>query len=134
MSNPSFQKSWESIWSYCQLDYRSWPSKIISDHQKITIKLNQVAKEIRLRFSNQYGRQTLSFTKVTVTVKGKKQTVTVNQSTAIDILAGANLISDPLQLSLAEGDTLTIETYLENPVELTGGIVTYSKECNLSMG
>ena len=127
MSNQSLQKSWDSIWSYCQLDYRSWPSKIISDHQKITIKLNNVAKEIRLRFSNQYGRQTLSFAKVTVTVKGRKQNVTVNQSTAIDILAGSNLISDPIQLPLAVGDTLTIETYLKHPVELTGGIVTYSK-------
>ncbi|EOH85984.1 hypothetical protein UAS_01675 [Enterococcus asini ATCC 700915] len=127
MNDSSNHKSWESIWSYCQLDYRSWPSTVIPDHQKIKVKMNHDTKEIRLRFSNEYGRQPLRFEQVTINVNGKLAKVTVNQSTEIDILPGANLISDPVQVTMSVGDVLIIDTYTMESVELTGGIVTYSK-------
>jgi lysophospholipase L1-like esterase len=79
---------------------------------------------IRLRFSNAYGGTDLPITSVSVArpaggqagvsaiQPGTSHPVTFDGRTAIDIPVGAQLVSDPLDLTVATGSNLTVTIYL----------------------
>lgn len=122
---------WNSIWGYCQIDYQSWPSKIQSDIQRITIVNNHDFSSIRMKFANLYGMEPIIFSKVSIrnlsASLDQSKEVTVLGSERVNLLPGSRLISDPIYIHANPGDVLQIETILAEPVEINGGIVTYSR-------
>lgn len=122
---------WNSIWGYSQIDYQSWPSKIWNDTQRINIVNNHDFNKIRIKFANLYGRETISFSRVTIQnlslSSSMSEKVTVSGSESIHVFPGTRLISDPIKLHAKPGDIIQISTDLEKSVEINGGIVTYSK-------
>lgn len=121
--------SWTDIWSYNQQDYRSWPSKVWQDHQEIQILMNHHADEIRIRFSNRYGIEPISFESVSICTKELSESVpiTVSGQKLITIFPDNELVSDPIKCHIEPGTVVQLDTHLLNPVALTGGIVTYSR-------
>jgi len=79
---------------------------------------------IRLRFSNAYGGADLPITSISVArpaggaagvsaiEPGTSRTVTFDGRTAIDIPAGAQMVSDPLDFPVATNSNLTVTIYL----------------------
>ena len=89
-----------------------------------TIHVTLGGQQVRLRFSNAYGGADLPITAVSVALPvdgqagvsaiqpGTSQPVTFDGQAGVDIPAGAQAVSDPLDFDLALGSNLTVTMYL----------------------
>ncbi|SKA10051.1 Lysophospholipase L1 [Pilibacter termitis] len=128
------RKKWANVWSYTQQDYRSSPSTIENQVQIVRIRSNHVTNQLKLRFSNEYGMETIKFHKVLVRVLEEKtlnvreeKVVHVAGKEEISIFPASNLISDTLTFEVKYGMILEIETHLKKPTVLHSGTVSYSR-------
>jgi lysophospholipase L1-like esterase len=89
-----------------------------------TIHVTLGGQQMRLRFSNAYGGADLPITALSVALPidgqagvsaiqlGTAQPVTFDGQAGVDIPAGAQAVSDPLDFDLAPGSNLTVTMYL----------------------
>lgn len=128
-------RQWQTLWGYQQQDYRSWPSTIESQWQKIRIRLNHQGNQLCLTFGNLYGVEDLYFKQVSVQIlnhqaqiKSQRLPVSIDGKKEIQVKAGcACLESDVVTLSYSPGDILEIRTFVSSAVTLTSGIVSYAR-------
>ena len=89
-----------------------------------TLRVTRGGEQIRLRFSNAFGGADLPLTSVSVALPrdgragsgaiepDTAQRVTFNGRTAVTVPVGAQMVSDPLDLTLEPGSNLTVTVYL----------------------
>ena len=125
---------WANIWSYTQQDYRSWPSTIADQVQVIRVRSHHHTQKMKLRFSNEFGEESLKFESVTVRildgatlVPEASWPVTVNQATTVEIFPTLNLISDEIPLAVKPGSLIEIETVVKDSTVLKSGTVSYAR-------
>lgn len=123
-----------NVWSYTQQDYRSWPSEIENQMQVVRIRSNHHGKNLKIRFSNEFGEEDLIFEQVRVRIfsednqqVGEMKVVTLNGYEEILIVPTANLISDEVQLEVWPGEIIEIETDVRQKTILRSGTISYAK-------
>ena len=69
---------------------------------------------VRLTFDNYCGTEPVNFTRTTVFYGGKFYPVTFEGNRHVTILAGENVVSDPLQIPLRAGEIIQVSFYFAN--------------------
>lgn len=119
---------WIGAWSASQteawttVDWDGGFSRNGFENETIRMIVNPTAsgKEVRVRLSNEFGEQPLTFGKVTVadTAEGAAvdadtvEQLTFNQSESVTIPAGESVVSDPVPFDVTDGENLTISIYI----------------------
>lgn len=120
--------NWQAIFGYLSSDYRSWPNYLQAEKQVITLKVDASGTTVRLILENEYGIESLNFSKLTLTHRGQVYPVQVLYQDFISIKPGERIQTDPIALVFEAGDTFVITTQLAHPTIVTSGIVTYSDQ------
>lgn len=122
-------EKWMNVWSYNQVDYRSWPSTIGNHIQRLNVRSNHSASQVRIRYSNRYGVVPLYLDAVTIRINhGKEYTLTCGGRPGAQMLPGGECCSDEIAVVIAPGDEIEIISHMKQQTSLTGGIVTYSRQ------
>lgn len=89
-----------------------------------TYRISRAAEQLRLRISNVYGTSPLEITAMTIATAagpgaravdaGSIQNVTFQGNDSASIPAGADYLSDPVRIDVAQGGEVAISTYLAN--------------------
>ncbi|AQQ54180.1 GDSL-type esterase/lipase family protein [Planococcus lenghuensis] len=119
---------WVGAWSASQteawttVDWDGGFSQNGFENETIRMIVNPTAsgKEVRVRLSNEFGEQPLTFGKVTVAdtaedasvVADTVEQLTFNQSESVTIPAGEAIVSDSVPFDVADGANLTISLYI----------------------
>lgn len=119
---------WIGAWSASQteawttVDWDGGFSQDGFENETIRMIVNPTAsgKEVRIRLSNEFGEQPLTFEKVTVAdteedaavVADTVEQLTFNQSESVTIPAGEFVFSDPVPFHVTDGEDLTISIYI----------------------
>jgi len=124
---------WHNTWSYTQQDYRSWPSLVGPEMQRIQLISNHQAKKIRVGFSNLYGVEDIMFDAVSVRVTNTHNKidyapVKMFGNTMICIRPGEEFVSDPIDIEVEIGSAVEIVSKSLTSFYVTSGTVTYSKQ------
>ncbi len=69
---------------------------------------------VRLTFDNYCGTEPVNFTRATVFYGGKFYPVTFEGNRHVTILAGENVVSDPLEIPLRAGEIIQVSFYFAN--------------------
>ncbi|MBE6922068.1 MAG: lipase [Ruminococcaceae bacterium] len=69
---------------------------------------------VRLTFDNYCGTEPVNFTRTTVFYGGKFYPVTFEGNRHVTILAGENVVSDPLEIPLRAGEIIQVSFYFAN--------------------
>jgi lysophospholipase L1-like esterase len=102
-----------------------------------TVRVSTGGRRIRLRLSNAYGGTELAVTRTCMALPsggqagtrsitaGTSQPVTFGGRLAVVIPAGAQVVSDPLELPLTAGANVAVTVYLAEGQPVSGGITTH---------
>lgn len=118
---------WMNVWSYNQMDYRSWPSEIGNCIQEIRVRSNNLAERVRIRFSNLYGIEPIVLTSAVLKIGGNEYLLTRGGNSGISLMPGEECSSDAVNAPVSPGDKITISVSVKARTLLTGGLVTYSR-------
>lgn len=109
---------WKKIWNYIPVNWGTRVGTIEDLTQKVWIRNNLNGGEIRIKFSNLYGRDILKLSHVTVGKYDRKsgkiteiQEVTCRGDRIIQIHRGESFYSDSLPFVLKETDDLAVSVY-----------------------
>ena len=106
---------WVSVWGNAVSVAENRPERYarnITIRYPIHIPFSSSA--VRLTFDNYCGTEPVNFTRTTVFYGGKFYPVTFEGNRHVTILAGENVISDPLEISIQAGEILQVSFYLAN--------------------
>ncbi|MCM3588261.1 SGNH/GDSL hydrolase family protein [Mesobacillus maritimus] len=113
----------------------AWSASLLAAHEgglsqegfenqtvRMIVHPNATGSMVRIRFSNVFGTQPLTFEKVTVAdtkteaevIPGTVQNVTFSGNEEVTIPAGEELFSDPVEFEVKDGKDLTVSVYLAN--------------------
>ena len=106
-------KKWVSVWGNAVSVAENRPERYAKD---ITIRypvhIPFSGHALRLTFDNYCGTEAITLTKTTVFYGGKFHTVRFSGSESVTIGAGETMVSDPLEISLIEGEVIQVSFYL----------------------
>ncbi|WP_424768734.1 SGNH/GDSL hydrolase family protein [Paenibacillus sp. sgz302251] len=117
------EQKWIGAWATSQ--QQTYPSGISNDGFKnqtvrMIVHPHASGSELRLRFSNYYGTQPLTFGEVKValadeemkTVTGTDRSITFAGESSVTIPAGEEIFSDTVTFSVTEGRDLAVSVYI----------------------
>ncbi|HEX7817451.1 SGNH/GDSL hydrolase family protein [Dyella sp.] len=89
---------------------------------RMTVHPSVAGSQLRIHLSNRYGDQPLTLGAVTIALqerdssatKGSMRAVTVGRAKSITIAAGEDIVSDPVDLSVAAGQNLLVSIYIRH--------------------
>ena len=106
---------WVSVWGNAVSVAENRPERYA---RNITIRypihIPFAGNGIRLTFDNYCGTELINITRTTVFYGGKFHPVTFEGNRTATILAGENIVSDPLEIPLRAGEVLQVSFYLAN--------------------
>ncbi|MDK2808800.1 MAG: hypothetical protein PWP24_1537 [Clostridiales bacterium] len=117
---------WKTSWSYLPIDYGTTIGTIENITQKTTVWNNLNAEKIKIRFSNQYGREDLVIEKAILLVDQKKVPLTYKGSTKITIGSLESFYSDECMLSVTAGQKLEIRLYIKEKTKIQSACSTWA--------
>ena len=107
------QKKWVSVWGNAVSVAENRPERYAKD---ITIRypvhIPFSGEAMRLTFDNYCGTEPVTLNRVTVFYGGKFYGVCFGGKESVTIGAGENVVSDPLAISLNEGEVVQVSFYL----------------------
>ncbi|WP_071130629.1 SGNH/GDSL hydrolase family protein [Enterococcus timonensis] len=119
---------WKTTFSYRQQDYRTWPSFLKKEIQKIKVNTNVDSQRLRVIFGNEFGVEPIVFEQVNLKVNEDQYVVTKNHEEKIVIYPGETFSSDILMVSLKATDEILLSSHLAANTIVTSGTVTYSRQ------
>ncbi|MBA4698315.1 MAG: hypothetical protein H2212_02680 [Ruminococcus sp.] len=128
-------KEWKSTFGYTPLDMRACPEHVSPGMQRIFVKNNLEGEQVRLKFSNIYGRRPMHIERVNIgTAAGidgeinqnTEQRVLISGIEQLVIEPGTEVFSDPVQFPAAPGDVFVVSIYINTEQEITCGQATFS--------
>ena len=106
---------WVSVWGNAVSVAENRPERYA---RNITIRypihIPFSGEAIRLTFDNYCGTEPVNFTRTTVFYGGKFYPVTFEGNRHVTILAGENVISDPLEIPIRAGEIIQVSFYFAN--------------------
>lgn len=117
------KKDWISIWGNAVSIAENRPEgygKNITLRYPIRTPFD--GEQLRLTFDNYCGTESVTITKVVVSVRNQYYPVTVNTSSSFSIAAGKNILTDPLSVSIKAGETFTVSFYLADYTQLRSAV------------
>ncbi|WP_390410173.1 GDSL-type esterase/lipase family protein [Lacticaseibacillus jixiensis] len=126
------EKQIRKVWSYLPVDYRTWPSKVVPQVQKLSLKIGIHLSAWRLLFTNENGVAPLLLTDLRFCLlrQGRlvsRSPITFSGNNELYLGVDDRRHSDICEAELWPGDTLEIQVLLPQTTYLTSGVVTYSK-------
>lgn len=104
---------WVSVWGNAVSVAENRPERYAKDITiRYPIHIPFFGEALRLTFDNYCGTEPITLSKVTVFYGGKFYPVQFEQERSVTIPAGANKVSDPLELRLHEGEVMQVSFYL----------------------
>ncbi len=104
---------WVSVWGNAVSVAENRPERYAKDITlRYPIHIPFSGEALRLTFDNYCGTEAISLTKVTVFYGGKFYPVTLNGRQEMPIGAGGRITTDPLSISLTEGEVIQVSFYL----------------------
>lgn len=106
-------RSWVSVWGNAVSVAENRPERYAKDITiRYPIHIPFAGSALRLTFDNYCGTEPITLTKTTVFYGGKFHPVYFGGERKVTIGAGENVISDPLEISLIEGEVIQVSFYL----------------------
>jgi len=106
---------WVSVWGNAVSVAENRPERYA---RNITIRypihIPFTGSAVRLTFDNYCGTEPVNFTQTTVFYGGKFYPVTFEGNRHVTILAGENVVSDPLEIPLRAGEIIQVSFYFAN--------------------
>ena len=106
---------WVSVWGNAVSVAENRPERYA---RNITIRypihIPFTGSAVRLTFDNSCGTEPVNFTQTTVFYGGKFYPVTFEGNRHVTILAGENVVSDPLEIPLRAGEIIQVSFYFAN--------------------
>lgn len=119
---------WMNVWSYIQMDYRSWPSQVCGCVQRIRLHSSCSADQVRVHVSNQYGTELLVLDQVMIAAgTGTTVGLTFGGARRVAVPPGRDLVSDAAVIVIHPEESFEITAVMGRSASLTSGIVTYSR-------
>lgn len=126
-------ESWKKVWGYIPIDFGTRVGMVEDITQKMRIKNNVSGSEIKIKFSNLYGKEPLLLEQVSVGKADKKSgritqisKVTSRGNTQIEVPAGQAFYSDSIPFPLEEDEDLVVSVYLKEKHEIYSLCQTWS--------
>ena len=111
----SENQRWVSVWGNAVSVAENRPERYA---RNITIRypihIPFTGSAVRLTFDNYCGTEPVNFTRTTVFYGGKFYPVTFEGNRHVTILAGENVVSDPLEIPLRAGEIIQVSFYFAN--------------------
>ena len=109
------QKKWVSVWGNAVSVAENRPERYAKD---ITLRYPVIVTfgcdAIRLTFDNYCGTENVTIHKVTVFYDGQFHTAAFGGEQRVTIGAGHTVVSDPLEISVGEGQLIQVSFYLKD--------------------
>ena len=107
------QTKWVSVWGNAVSVAENRPERYAKDITiRYPIHIPFAGQALRLTFDNYCGTEPITLSKVTVFYGGKIYPVCFDGNRAVTIDAGADVVSDPLEIQLYEGEVVQVSFYL----------------------
>lgn len=104
---------WVSVWGNAVSVAENRPERYAKDITiRYPIHIPFSGEAVRITFDNYCGTEPVTLNKVTVFYGGKFHPVFFTGERAVSIPAGENRVSDPLEISLYEGEVMQVSFYL----------------------
>ena len=107
------ETSWVSVWGNAVSVAENRPERYAKDITiRYPIHIPFAGSALRLTFDNYCGTEPITLTKTTVFYGGKFYPVLFSGERNVTIDAGENVVSDPLEIRLIEGEVIQVSFYL----------------------
>ena len=104
---------WVSVWGNAVSVAENRPERYAKDITiRYPINIPFSGRGIRLTFDNYCGTEAITLSKITVFYGGEFYPVLVNGASGVTIPAGENIVTDPLEVALNEGELVQVSFYL----------------------
>jgi lysophospholipase L1-like esterase len=130
---------WKVAWQYVPVPYEAELGVLENVTQKLQIPNNLYGTNIKIKFHNFYGKETLHFEQVTVGKRNKDsgqitdiQVLTYQGNTQIQVEAEETFLSDEISLAVTPKDDIIIACYIRKAFSVRSICCNWSKETWIS--